>query len=76
MNLDIERMKRAALQLVGHRDFTHFAIMDEDENRSPLRNLQRLDVCRVETPEFEGDHESGCSQIGRVVITLEADFFL
>ena len=76
VHLDVERMQRAANQLVGHKDFTHFAILDENDDRSPLRHLRRLDVCRVQSSEFEGEHESGCTQIGRVVVVLEADFFL
>ena len=76
VSLDLEKMNNAAARLVGTRDFSHFAIMQDGDEREPVRQLRRLDIVRVGTVEFEGDSESGCSTIGRVLVVAEADFFL
>jgi len=76
VSLDLKKMNNAAARLVGTRDFSHFAIMQEGDEREPVRQLRRLDIVRVDTAEFEGDSESGCSTIGRVLVVAEADFFL
>jgi tRNA pseudouridine38-40 synthase len=44
--LDTARMQAAAQRLVGHHDFTSFRSA-ACQARSPLKTLDRLDVCRV-----------------------------
>lgn len=79
--LDVARMQEAAALLLGRHDFTHLSQKAEPDPRmrvplSPVRELRRLEVCRVEGAEFHGDAGTGCVRCGRVMVLLEADFFL
>ena len=45
--LDVERMAEAAAILVGDHDFSTFGVIGEDDPRSPLKRMRRLEVRRI-----------------------------
>lgn len=45
--LDVERMAEAAALLVGTHDFSTFGVISEDDPRTPLKRMRRLEVRRM-----------------------------
>ena len=49
--LNVQKMNEAAARLIGELDFSTFGLIEEGDNRTPIKRMRRLEVSRIESIE-------------------------
>ena len=80
--LNVQKMNEAAARLIGEHNFLTFGLIEEGDNRTPIKRMRRLEVSRIESIEtlevaaVGGINTDASPPDSVVTIVAECDRFL